>query len=267
MTEYLLSLKYVVATLLVLGNLKCLPFSWTIRFYYMVFRYLFIPALLERRKKTPENNNNNNKKGLKNEDASSSSSSTLTTEAIVPTGVVAEKEDLKIFRTSTWTSFTNLLEVDGNLHKSNSTYFTDLDLARTQLLLPLFKDFFIGHRLATGRFPYVPLGSVMTVFRREISPLQRYAVRSRVLGWDGKWLFVLSRFEIAGRHQDPAKKLAAVALSKYVFKDGRKTIAPEDAIRQANPGVTTATLEKGRMDYEHAKSFLQSELVAELPMY
>ncbi|KAF5093319.1 hypothetical protein D0Z03_002467 [Geotrichum reessii] len=231
----------------------------------MVFRYLFIPALLERRKKTPENN----KKGLKSEDASSSSS-VLTTEAIVPTGAVAEKEeDLKIFKTSTWTSFTNLLEVDANLHKSNSTYFTDLDLARTQLLLPLFKDFFIGHRLATGRFPYVPLGSVMTVFRREISPLQRYAVRSRVLGWDGKWLFVLSRFEITAgrRQQDPAKNLAAVALSKYVFKDGRKTIAPEDAIRQANPGVTTAALEKGRMDYEHAKSFLQSELVAELPMY
>lgn len=248
--------KYLVAAILLFGNPKCLPFSWTIRFYYMVVRYMVIPTLLQGKK---------DKKKLQPSETADNEPSAA--KPSVPASIT-EKDELKLFRSSMWSSFANLLEIDANLHKSNSTYFTDLDLARTKLLLPLFRDFFVGHRLEMGRFPYVPLGSVMTVFRREIGPLQRYTVRSRVLGWDNKWLFVLSRFEIGGPSRDNVNaQLAAVALSKYVFKDGRKTIAPEDAIHRANLDVSPAVLQRGRMDFEHAKSFLQSEAVMDLPMY
>jgi hypothetical protein len=262
---YMTIFKYLVAAILLLGNPKCLPFSWTIRFYYMVVRYMVIPSLLQakrEKKKLPPPGQPS--KAAANE----LSSSVAAAETSVPASIT-EKDELKLFRSSNWTSFANFLEIDANLHKSNSTYFTDLDLARTKLLLPLFRDFFVEHRLETGRFPYVPLGSVMAVFRREIGPLQRYVVRSRVLGWDNKWLFVLSRFEIgSGSTSDKANaRLAAVALSKYVFKDGRKTIAPEDAIHRANLDLTPAVLQRGRMDFDHAKSFLQSEGAVDLPMY
>ena len=72
-----------------------------------------------------------------------------------------------------------------------------------------------------------PLGSVMTIFKRELKPFQRYQIRSRILGWNEKWLFVLSRFEFSDRN----KTLAAIALSKYVFKFNKVTIPPEEAIK------------------------------------
>lgn len=155
-----------------------------------------------------------------------------------------------------------LLEIDYNLHKSNSTYFADLDVSRTHLCAYLLRDPIrsMSNNLKTrlvldprtgqpvkGNFA-IALGSVMCSFKREISPYQSYEIWSRVACWDRKWLYIISYFMPKGvarptewldpnfrrvrtrDHKDATsgweKKIHATAMSKYVFKVGRFTVHP-----------------------------------------
>ena len=90
---------------------------------------------------------------------------------------------------------TPLLECDINAHKSNSTFFSDLDISRTHLLSCLLQRGMMKARETEGvshwAFKFI-LGSVCSVFRREIKPYERFEIWSRVLSWDRKWLYVIS---------------------------------------------------------------------------
>jgi hypothetical protein len=105
------------------------------------------------------------------------------------------------------------------------------------------------------------LGGINFSFRREIRPYRKYEIWTRVLTWDDKWLYLVSHFVKPGtkmpeRYEDqpwrtlkrvPKKTksqkegkedskqpsgvdvisgLYATAVSKYVFKQGRRTITP-----------------------------------------
>ncbi|KAK9247956.1 hypothetical protein V1506DRAFT_530282 [Lipomyces tetrasporus] len=148
--------------------------------------------------------------------------------------------EANVFRTRIWSSRSPPMECDLNGHKSNSTYFSDLDNARTDLMVDVFKKMLLGTRRESGTWPYLPLGAVVSIFRREIKPFAKYNIKSKIIGWDGKWLFVVSRFELAD-----SAHTCAISISKYVFKLGRKTIAPQDALKQC--GLWSAEVEaKGR---------------------
>ncbi|KAH8814864.1 hypothetical protein F5884DRAFT_770245 [Xylogone sp. PMI_703] len=161
-----------------------------------------------------------------------------------------------------------LLECDYNIHKSNSTYFSDLDVTRTHLLsllcapgLPAYRK-----RRASGEetAPFnIALGGVACFFQREIKPYEPYEMWTRILGWDHKWVYVVTHFVrkgvkkpagylmheecrpwfsfLRGRKSEvrpslksesdqslkPKSDIFAFGLSKCVFKSGRKTLAPE----------------------------------------
>lgn len=99
------------------------------------------------------------------------------------------------------------------------------------------------------------LSGVQCVFRREIKPYQPYEVWSRVFSWDNKWIYLVSHFVERGTFEPrsrllqggrlrnlPGKpegeldqvqrKLFASAVSRYVFKQGRKTYPPEKMFLQ-----------------------------------
>ncbi|KAF7589551.1 hypothetical protein BBP40_004174 [Aspergillus hancockii] len=142
-----------------------------------------------------------------------------------------------------------LTECDYNIHKSNSTYFTDLDISRGNLSLLLFSQ-----RLSfrpTPKTAVMILSGVQVVFRREIKPYQGYEVWSRVLSWDEKWIYLVSHFVKRGAFPpskfllqpntpadrgrarsggEPEKQVFASAVSRYVFKQGRKTFPPEQML-------------------------------------
>jgi acyl-CoA thioesterase FadM len=132
-----------------------------------------------------------------------------------------------------------LLETDYNLHKSNSTYFSDLDTSRSALMAKVLAPSLAhgtgdlekeGHN---GRLAII-LGSVHTSFHKEIRPYELYEVRSRVLGWDKKWIVVASFFVRPGKpDEDCDEVLLASALSKYVVKKGRFTVSPERCFTSA----------------------------------
>lgn len=153
----------------------------------------------------------------------------------------------KLFHPVISATHTALMEVDYNIHKSNSTYFADLDVSRTHLVAHLLAKGCAtaahNHRTrlvldptsgepARGKFG-VMLGAVSCSFRREIRPFARYEMYSRVLAWDRKWMYIVTHFLEPGvaRPGKPLKegwekKVYATAISKYVFKIGRLTVHP-----------------------------------------
>ena len=83
---------------------------------------------------------------------------------------------------------------------------------------------------------YVALAGVVALFRREIKPFEKYEMRSRVLSWDGKWIWVVSHFVKCGsngKEHDMGKRIYASCLSKYVCKEGRRTVPPEQVLTES----------------------------------
>ncbi|OAL02656.1 hypothetical protein IQ06DRAFT_315046 [Phaeosphaeriaceae sp. SRC1lsM3a] len=152
-------------------------------------------------------------------------------------------------------SYTPLLDIDYNLHKSNSTFFNDLDDNRTELLLALFKDVVKPQKHGEGGIKpkMFNLGGTSCIFKKAIAPFSKYEISSRVLCWDQKWIYVVSHFTKPGsnnlrqsilgaskqsaamKHQpneDQTDRIYATAITKYVFKQGRKTCTPESVMQE-----------------------------------
>lgn len=109
------------------------------------------------------------------------------------------------------------------------------------------------------------LGAVSCSFRKEVLPYQHYEMWSKILSWDEKWVYIVTHFvrkdaakprafslypaskaaaspqtkssndntldigrdEVTADHFSCEKGLFATALSKCVFKSGRKTVSPD----------------------------------------
>ncbi|KAL2844351.1 hypothetical protein BJY01DRAFT_263985 [Aspergillus pseudoustus] len=230
-----------VATIVLLAlNVKCLPFVW----HYRIFNPLLRAAWL--RFRSP------------------------------PQPVVASGTKIpRVFLLSITNTYAPLFECDYNLHKSNSTYFTDLDASRSYLLSCLCYDGLvtIDRELAaegkTGMLAAI-IGSVTTSFKKEIRIFEEYEVWSRILTWDRKWLYIVTHFVQKGsskttgylnaqsmrltsntsiqesKHSSSPPVIFATSVSKYVFKKGRLTIPPERLLRASGLlGQTKRGQEKG----------------------
>lgn len=110
-------------------------------------------------------------------------------------------------------------DCDANLHVTNARYLSLADLARFDLLARL--GFF---PLLTRRGHRILLGTTCLRFRRDVPLFARYTVRSRLVGWDEKWLYNEHLFEIGGR-------AAVVVLAKFLVIDGsREKLSPREAL-------------------------------------
>lgn len=171
--------------------------------------------------------------------------------------------------------------MDYNLHKSNSTYFADMDISRTHLFTAIMRRAIIKATKNSSAFPtgssstfsrpaglgaaegtntkarhMIALGAVSCLFKKEIKPYAKYEMWTRVLCWDRKWFYLVTHLVRPGVAKpanfslQPWKKsrgdkgekvdreklkgaIYATALAKYVIKEGRKTIAPEQALFDA----------------------------------
>ncbi|ETN45273.1 uncharacterized protein HMPREF1541_09104 [Cyphellophora europaea CBS 101466] len=178
----------------------------------------------------------------------------------------------QIFQPLITSSQACLMDIDVLGHKSNSTYFSDVDIARTHLLTTIFSKgiekcrgstTMNGLNGKTSNFS-IALGGVSCTFRKELLPFETYDMWTRLLSWDDKWVYVVTHFVKRGskvapgritlypeqqrRHSSTAGTplssrrgsvgtaskgssperlpIAASAMSKIVFKDGRRTITP-----------------------------------------
>jgi hypothetical protein len=96
-----------------------------------------------------------------------------------------------------------LYDTDYNWHKSNSTYFADLDVSRAHHMGCLIRTGLARlnrgdeqglsseNKAAKGKY-FVALGAVSCFFQRQIEPFQAFEIWTRVLSWDRKWLYLVS---------------------------------------------------------------------------
>ena len=137
------------------------------------------------------------------------------------------------------------MDCDFNIHKSNSTYFTDLDVARSHLV-PLL----CGRGIAQMRKKFaaeedkgrlgIILGGVHCSFRREIKPFQAFEIWSRLLTWDRKWIYVINHFVEKGAVQPKGFTLQPW---RKVDKDrGKQKLNETQSRHHATNGKEPATI-------------------------
>jgi hypothetical protein len=161
-----------------------------------------------------------------------------------------------------------ILEIDYNIHKSNATYFSDLDISRSHLISYLCRPGLVKlgdnakFKLAmdpSGKAVKggigIMLGAVECSFKKEIAVYRPYELWSRILAWDRKWMYIVTHFVPKGAArpaewldkrcknmqtakgaatEDWTKKIHATAISKYVFKVGRLTVHPSIVLEQSH---------------------------------
>lgn len=148
-----------------------------------------------------------------------------------------------------------MLELDFNFHKSNSTYFTDLDISRSYHSGVLFGPLFVAAKSNTQCNLIV--GAVSCAFKREIKPYREYETWTRVASWDEKWIYMVTHFvekgsietdhhtrdrgQVGARGQrvvysrsTQRRILYASAITQFVCKRGRLTVPPARAMEECN---------------------------------
>ncbi len=114
-----------------------------------------------------------------------------------------------------------LLDSDVNLHITNARYLALADDGRFDLLGRLgFLPLLVRHGCRTL------IGTTCVRFRRAVPLFARYVLRSRLLGWDEKWLYVEHRFDLG-------RRTAVLVLAKFLVADGRgRKLTPREALER-----------------------------------
>lgn len=99
-------------------------------------------------------------------------------------------------------------DLDINLHMNNGRYLTLMDLGRMDLMIRTG----LSREVLQNKWMPVVASAHMT-FRRSLSPLQKFSLRTRVIGWDEKWFYIQQEFH--SNHRLCARGLVKAALKGH----------------------------------------------------
>ncbi|WP_026480458.1 acyl-CoA thioesterase [Ahrensia sp. 13_GOM-1096m] len=102
-------------------------------------------------------------------------------------------------------------DLDTNIHMNNGRYLTIMDLGRVDFIIRSG----MAKQLREQKW-YPVVGSAKISYKRSLSPFQRYELKTRVHGWDEKWIYLEQEFVVGD-------VLYARGIVKTLFlKDGHK---------------------------------------------
>ena len=110
-------------------------------------------------------------------------------------------------------------DLDLNGHMNNGRYLTLMDLGRLDLMM---RNGLGGLMFRRGWAPIVGTASIR--FRRSLNPLDRFKLRTRLLGWDDKWFYLEQRFERNGES-------VALGWIKGLLRNRGGNIPPAELLR------------------------------------
>ena len=230
-----------LAVCFLVANTKSLPFAHSFRLLPSLYRLLHPRLFPASNTKTPPRLN-----------------------PIPSSGPDAAVAQPALFKHHVSSSRAVLLDLDINMHKSNSTFFADADINRAELLTRLLSRGLatagpapaeLGPRSTSAAIPL--LAAVQCTFKREIGPFQAYDLSSRILAWDDKSLFLVTYFLRPGTRLPPDVELTggpaavlgeptlrrcvyATMVTRYVCKAGRETVLPKTVLEAAGLLVSEA---------------------------
>ncbi|MFM0237998.1 thioesterase family protein [Paraburkholderia phytofirmans] len=124
-----------------------------------------------------------------------------------------------------------LNDLDVLLHMNNGRYFTILDLARVDLMM---RSGLWRQLKAQGWYPVVTLETMR--FHRSLELGNRYDVRTRVIGWDEKHIFIEQGFV-----RDDAQVALAVVRARFLKRSGGVVTTAElmqlSGVTQSSPAL------------------------------
>ncbi|HTA76362.1 MAG TPA: thioesterase family protein [bacterium] len=103
------------------------------------------------------------------------------------------RKPLKLLDTSIVTGQVWPTDLDNNIHMNNGRYLTIMDLGRFDWLLSCG---FLKVCLKNRWFPIV--GALKIIYIKPLNPFQKFELKTRILGWDAKWIYVEQIFEVNG---------------------------------------------------------------------
>jgi acyl-CoA thioesterase FadM len=109
-------------------------------------------------------------------------------------------------------------DCDLNFHLNAGRYVSFMDVARIELI---GRVRFIGPMLRRGWRPVA--GGAVLRFRRSVLPFERFDIRSRVIGWDEKWIYVEHIVEKDG-------EFCAIGHMRTVIRSKQGTIPPQEVL-------------------------------------
>ncbi|MBU6449006.1 MAG: acyl-CoA thioesterase [Rhodospirillales bacterium] len=117
------------------------------------------------------------------------------------------------------------LDLDLNLHMTNSRYMALMDLGRTDLILRAgaWREM---RRQKLG----VVLGGAAMRFRRPLAPFARFTLVTRLLGWDERWMYVEQVFT-------GPQGVACSAAMRAAFVKAGQLVPPGPVLEAAVPGL------------------------------
>jgi len=111
-------------------------------------------------------------------------------------------------------------DVDLYMHLNNGAYLTLMDVGRYQLAL---RTRLVNAMVRRSTWPVI--GGAIVRFRRELRLFEGFELATRVLGWEGKWLFIEQRFEREG-------VVHAAAIHKVVMRQRGRSVPFEEIARE-----------------------------------
>ena len=107
-------------------------------------------------------------------------------------------------------------DLDINLHVNNGRYLTLMDLGRLDLLMRS------GTLNVLFKRKWAPvLGAATVRFKRSMRLFEKFTLKTRVLGWDEKWVYMEHRIETA-------EHLAVIAIVKALFREKGRSIPSQE---------------------------------------
>jgi acyl-CoA thioesterase FadM len=116
-------------------------------------------------------------------------------------------------------------DLDINLHMNNGRYLALMDLGRLDLIIRMG---LLGALIRRRWRPMV--GSEFIRFRRGLRPFQRFTLRTRIVTWDEKWVFIRQSFEVEGR-------AVALGVIKGLFRSPSGNVPSRWLVEAVSPGT------------------------------
>ncbi|KAI0301515.1 hypothetical protein B0F90DRAFT_1628508 [Multifurca ochricompacta] len=163
--------------LLVILNVGSLPFAWHVKVFWPVIKLRWLAWCAR----------------VRTLSLSSSKREAVARKFLDDLSPTGQNPLDKTIVTKAWASID---DCDYNWHLSNSSYPKILDSARMNSAL----SYFLYFARSGG---WIGLAATHFHFLREIPMFARYEVRSQIVGWDRKWLYVVHRFVT---HRKPSSR-------------------------------------------------------------